>query len=70
MAKLKSQVTMRVNRDILKEFAAEISRITHYPLSQDTINRAIEAVKPRLLEEEESGEGEKETGPAVEADKE
>ena len=67
MAKLKSKVSMRVNRAILREFAAEISRITNYPIAPETVNRAIEAVKPKLLGEEESGERKEETGPAEEA---
>ena len=67
MSKLKSKVSMRVNREILKGFAAEISRITNYPISPETVNQAIEAVKPRLLEEEEHGEEKKEAGQAKEA---
>ena len=66
MAKLKAKVTMRVNRAILKEFAAEISRITNYRIRPETVDRAIEAVKPKLLE---GGNGEgKEEGPAEKAD--
>lgn len=49
----------RVNRQILARFAAEITRITNYPISQATINQAIEAVKPELDKGEESGKGEK-----------
>ena len=68
MAKVKAKVTMRVNRAILKEFAAEISRITNYRIRPETVDQAIEAVKPKLLPEEgESGKG-KEEGPAEEAD--
>lgn len=49
----------RVNRQILRRFAAEITRITNYPMSEATINQAIKAVEPELEKEEESGEGEK-----------
>lgn len=66
MAKLKSKVSMRVNREILREFAAEISRITNYPIAPETVNRAIEAVQPKLLEEGESDKGKEETGSAEE----
>lgn len=66
MAKLKPKVSMRVNREILKEFAAEISRITNYPIAPETVNRAIEAVKPKLIEGG-NGEGEEEAGSAEEA---
>lgn len=57
MKKQKSQ--KKVNRQVLRRFAAEITRITNYPLSPDTVNQAIKAVEPELEKEEGSGEGKK-----------
>ena len=51
-SKAKKPQISQLDRAILKEFAAEITRITHYPLSDDTVNRAIEAVKPKMKQEE------------------
>lgn len=55
MKKQKSQ--KKVNRQILARFTAEITRITNYPISQDTINQAIKAVESELDQEEASEKG-------------
>ena len=42
----------KVDQNILKEFAAEIKRLTNFPLSDEVVEAAIKAMKPKLAKEE------------------
>lgn len=58
----------RLDRAILREFAAEISRLTGLPIHKMFVDRAIEAVKPYLVVEESADEEKDAPGTAEEAD--
>jgi len=42
----------KADENTLREFAAEIRRLTNYPLPDEIVETAIKAVKPKLVKEE------------------
>lgn len=41
-----------VSRSILKVFAAELQRLTNFPLTDKLVDQAVEATMPKLKREE------------------
>lgn len=43
----------RADEDTLREFAAEIKRLTNFPLDDEIVEEAIKAMKPKPIKEEQ-----------------
>lgn len=42
----------KADRDTLREFAAELKRLTNFPLTDAVVEQAIAAMKPKLEKED------------------